>query len=288
MRTRSSVARQSRRPPVRSGPTPGETSSRRSILRYEASDNLNLYASASRGFRSGGFNQTGVGTASALAGFDNVGDQFGAERADTIEAGFKSRWFDDRLILNGSVYNTWDHNDYYFVYLASNSTQNLGNIQKVRFTGFDLDLTARLAEGLTANAGFGYTDSEITKFPGASSALVVGSKAPLVSDYTLNLGMEYDRQLFDGVSGMIRVDYNRIGPTTFVIPVPAAGEPTPIARDPVDLVDLRVGLQTDTGWSVTFWSKNLFDTKYNTEYSTGGFLFKAQPMRWGVDVTKRF
>ena len=83
------------------------------------------------------------------------------------------------------------------------------------------------------------------------------------------------------------MDYNRIGPTTFVIPVPAAGEPVPIARKPVDLVDLRVGVQGED-WSVTFWSKNLFDKKYNTEYSTGGFLFKAEPMRWGIDITKRF
>ena len=94
-------------------------------------DNLNVYASYSRGFRSGGFNQTGVATAAAAAGFDNVGDMFGAETANTYEAGFKSRWFDDRLVLNGSVYTTNDHNDYYFVFLASNSTQNLGNIQKV-------------------------------------------------------------------------------------------------------------------------------------------------------------
>ncbi len=258
------------------------------VLRWTPTKSLNLYASLSRGFRSGGFNQTGVGAASAAAGFDNVNDTFGAERANTVEVGFKSRWFDDRLILNGSVYNTDDHNDYYFVYLASNSTQNLGNIQKVRFTGFDLDATAELATGLKANVGFGYTDSHIDKFPGASSSLVVGSKAPLVSDYTLNMGLQYDRELFDGVDGMIRVDYNRIGPTTFVIPVPAVGEPTPIQRNPVDLVDLRVGVQTDTGWSVTFWSKNLFNTKYNTEYSTGGFLFKGEPVRWGVDVTKKF
>ena len=257
------------------------------ILRWKATHDLNLYASYSRGFRSGGFNQTGVAAASAAAGFDNVGDTFGAEHADTIEAGFKSRWFDDRLIFNGSVYNTWDHNDYYFVYLASNSTQNLGNIKKVTFTGFDLDLTARLAPGLVANAGFGYTDSNIDQFPGASSSLVVGSKAPLVSDYTGNIGVQYDRELWSGIDGMIRVDYNRIGPTTFVIPVPAAGEPTPIQRDPVDLVDLRAGIQ-GADWSVMFWAKNLFDTKYNTEYSTGGFLFKGQPMRWGIDFTKNF
>ncbi len=276
---------------------PGNTGDKRShtwdafqpqaILRYTVNDNVNVYGSYSRGFRSGGFNQTGVATAAAAAGFDNVGDQFNAETATTFEIGAKTRWFDDRLEINGSAYTTQDHNDYYFVFLASNSTQNLGNIQGVRFTGFDFDATALITEELSANVGFGYTDSKITKFPGASSGLVVGSKAPLVSDYTLNVGLQYEHPLWEGVKGVIRFDDNLIGPTIFVIPVPAAGEPVPVARDPVNLANLRIGIE-GADWRVTAWSKNLFDKKYNTEYSTGGFLFKGEPLSWGIDLTKNF
>jgi iron complex outermembrane recepter protein len=258
------------------------------ILRYTLSDNVNLYASWGKGFRSGGFNQTGVATAAAIAGFDNVGDQFNAETATTYEVGAKTRWFDDRLVVNGSFYWTNDHNDYYFVFLASNSTQNLGNIKGVTFKGIDFDATALITDGLTANVGFGYTDSEVTQFPGASSALVVGSKAPLVSDYTLNVGLQYEHSLWEGVKGVIRFDDTLTGPTTFVIPVPAAGEPVPIARDPVNLANLRISLESESNWRVTAWSKNLFDQKYNTEYSTGGFLFKGQPISWGIDFTKSF
>ncbi|MEI9885840.1 MAG: TonB-dependent receptor [Rhizomicrobium sp.] len=257
------------------------------ILRYTINENINVYASYGRGFRSGGFNQTGVATAAAAAGFDNVGDMFNAETATTYEVGFKSRWFDDKLILNASGFTTQDHNDYYFVFLASNSTQNLGNLAGVRFTGFDLDATARLSEEVTGNVGFGYTDSKVTKFAGASSALVVGSKAPLVSDYTLNAGLQWVHPVWEGVNLLVRADDNLMGPTIFVIPVPAAGEPVPIARDPVNLFDLRVGLQA-SDWQVIAWAKNLFDEKYNTEYSTGGFLFKGQPLTWGIDFTKRF
>lgn len=257
------------------------------ILKYQATDNLNVYADYSRGFRSGGFNQTGVAQASQAAGFDNVGDLFNAETADTYEAGFKSTWLDDHLLLNGSAYLTEDHNDYYFVFLASNSTQNLGNIKKVQFIGFDLDLTAKLNEYLALNAGFGYTDSEVKEFPGPSSSLVVGSRAPLVSDYTGNIGLQFDHPVTDRLNFFARLDYNIMGPTTFVIPVPAAGEPTPIARDPVNLVDLRMGLEQDN-WRFTVWSKNLFDEKYNTEYSTGGFLFKGQPISYGFELSKKF
>src|SRR5690606_33001807 len=74
------------------------------ILRYQATPNASLYASYARGFRSGGFNQTGVATAATAAGFDNVRDQFDAETADTFEVGFKTRLLDNRLQLNGSVY----------------------------------------------------------------------------------------------------------------------------------------------------------------------------------------
>jgi len=257
------------------------------ILRYQAADNLNLYADYSRGFRSGGFNQTGVAQAAKAAGFDNVYDLFKANVADTIEAGFKSRWDDSRVELNGSAYFTWDKNDYYFVFLASNSTQNLGNIKSAQLGGFDIDLTAHLTDHLALNAGFGYTHSEITAFPGKSSNLVVGSKMPLVSEYTLNIGAQYDHPITDNLNFFARIDDNLLGPTTFVIPVPAVGEPHPIARDPLNLVDLRMGLEQDN-WRLTFWSKNLFDVKYNVEYSTGGFLFKGEPVQWGFDLSKKF
>lgn len=257
------------------------------VLKYTVSDDFNVYGSYSRGFRSGGFNQIGVATAAAAAGFDNVGDQFNAETSDTFELGFKSRLFDRRLLFNGSVWTSLDHGDYYFVFLASNSTQNLGNIQTTRFIGFDLDATARLTSELTANVGFGYTHSRIEAFPGASSALVVGSKAPLVSDYTLDASLQYDHNIYRDWDLVVRFDDNLIGPTTFVIPVPAAGEPKPIARDPVNLADIRAGFQNKT-WGVFFWSKNLFDKHYNTEYSTGGFLYKGEPRSLGVDLTARF
>jgi iron complex outermembrane receptor protein len=262
------------------------------ILRYEPNNNLNFYVSYSRGFRSGGFNQTGVGVAAVGAGFDNVGDLFDQETADTFEIGMKSQWLNRRLLFNASGYYTIDRGAYFFAYIATNSTQNLGNIKRVDLAGFDLDATARLTDDLTVNASFGYTNSNIKKFPGASSAAVVGHESPLVSEYTANFSAQYLAPITGDIKGLLRVDYNRIGPTTFVIPLPNlkfpfSPEPNPIARKPVDLVNLRAGIQGET-WSLTFWSKNLFDEKYNTEYSTGGFLFPAQPMRWGVDLKKSF
>jgi len=69
--------------------------------------------------------------------------------------------------------------------------------------------------------------------------------------------------------------------------IPVMAEPHPIARDAINLVDLRMGLERDN-WRFTMWSKNLFDKQYNAEYSTGGFLFKGQPLSYGVELSKKF
>lgn len=257
------------------------------IVRYEASDDLNLYGSYSRGFRSGGFNQTGVGAVAAANGFFGVGDQFNQETADTFEVGLKSTFMNGRANFNASAYTTKAKGTYYFIFIAANSTQNLGNIDEVQYQGLDFELNAKLTDAFTVNAGLGLTDSEIKKFP---DRVAIGAKAPLVSDYTFNLGAEYRQPIHEGLDALVRIDYNRIGDTVFTIPFSApalALDARPKERDPVDLVDLRVGVQGER-WSLTAWSKNLFDTKYNTEYSPGGFLFKAQPMRWGVDLTRKF
>ncbi|MBI1252242.1 MAG: TonB-dependent receptor [Alphaproteobacteria bacterium] len=261
------------------------------ILRYAANDDLNLFGSYSRGFRSGGFNQTGVSTAAAASGLFGVGDLFDQETADTFELGFKSTLWDGRVLFNGSAYHTTSQGSYYFIFIASNSTQNLGNIDEIELQGLDLELNARLTDNLMFNAGLGITDSEITEF---ADPLAVGAKAPLVSDYTFNAGFQYTLPLNDsGLEGFLRVDYNRIGETVFTVPFrnPASAnnflEAEPKERDPVDLVDARIGVQNEA-WSLVAWSKNLFDEEYNSEYSPGGFLFKAQPARWGIQLTRRF
>ena len=51
----------------------------------------------------------------------------------------------------------------------------------------------------------------------------------------------------------------------------------------------RVGIHgANDAWAIELWGQNLFDKKYNAEYSTGGFLFKAEPRQLGIELTRRF
>jgi iron complex outermembrane recepter protein len=256
----------------------------KATLRYKPDDNLTLYSSWSRGFRSGGFNQTGVGAVARTNHILGVNDLFEAEVADTVEVGAKGQFLDRRLNAGLSLYHTRSRNGYFFVFLAANSTQNLGNLDAT-YKGAELELAFRATKRLDLYANFGYTDSEITAM---ADPRVIGNQAPLVSRMTINLGAQYRQPISENLTGSARIDFKQIGRTWW--------EPyNQTSRDPVNLIDVRCGVDSES-WSVTAWSKNLFDKKYNAEFSPTaqgnpgltGFLFKAQPRTYGVDFTYRF
>jgi iron complex outermembrane recepter protein len=248
----------------------------KATLRYKLTDDASVYGGWSRGFRSGGFNQTGVGAVARANGVKGVNDLFDAEVADTWEVGAKSQWLDRRLTANTALYYTRSRNGYFFVYLPSNSTQNLGNLD-AHYKGAELELTYKATKQLDIDASVGLTNSRIT---GMADPTVIGNQAPLVTRSSYNLGVVYRQPVGDDLSATVRADYQRIGQTWW--------EPyNTTSRDPVGLVDLRIALDSPT-WTVTAWSRNLFDQKYNAEFSPGGFLFRAQPRTAGLDVSYRF
>jgi iron complex outermembrane receptor protein len=251
-------------------------------LRWQPNGNLTLYGDLSRGFRSGGFNQSGV----ALAGVAGVFDTFDEQIADTIEFGVKAQFNDNRLKTNLSIYSTDLEGAYYFIFLVGSSTQNLGSLDEVHYEGIEFELDALVTDNFDVSLGVAITDSQIEQ--DASIPHVVGEQVPLVSDYTFNLGATYRKPLESGAQFVIRGDYQIIGDTYWgpgdpaIAPLPWDESP----RDDVNLLDLRFGLQADD-WSLMAWSKNLLDEEYNGEY-THPFVWKALPMRWGVQYTKSF
>jgi iron complex outermembrane receptor protein len=245
-------------------------------LRYTPTDNLTFYGGWSRGFRSGGFNQTGVGAIAASTGHLGVHDIFQAEIADTYEVGMKSQFLDRRLGVNVALYHTDSRNGYFFYFDATTSTQNLGNLDAT-YKGAELELTAKATNWLDLYANFGYTDGRITAM---QDPTVIGNKPPLLTKNTINAGFQFHEPIGDGLNGVLRLDYQEIGRTWW--------DPYDVtSRDPVNLIDLRTGIEADR-WSVTAWSKNLTNKQYDAEFSTGGFLWRALPRRFGLDFTFKF
>ncbi len=246
-------------------------------LTWTPTDDLTLYTGYSKGFRSGGFNQTGVGAVAAGNGIVGVSDIYEAEVAETFELGFKSRFANDVISLNGAVYTTKSENGYFFVFLAANSTQNLGNVPETRIEGFELEAFVRPSRDLQFNAALGMTWSDIKDFPDPAFE---GNEAPLISRSTINLGVQWTPEIGDALDGLVRVDYRRTGRTWWDVP-------NSTSRDPIDLVDARAGVEGDN-WGLFVFAKNLFNEEYNAEFSPGGFVFKARPRVYGAEATFEF
>jgi outer membrane receptor protein involved in Fe transport len=145
-------------------------------LGYAITDEINAYLSASRGFKSGGFNLDPdsfncIPSGLATGAQPNPGDvlsgtiwctpdnktQFAPEFTNAYELGVKSTWFDGRLVANLAVFHT-DFKDFQL-----NTFTGLGfiitNVPKVESDGAELELTAFPFDGMIANLSITYADT---------------------------------------------------------------------------------------------------------------------------------
>lgn len=242
-------------------------------LSYHLDDEKLVYASYGRGFRSGGFNAPTIPI-------------FRDETLDNLEAGFKSQWWDDRVVVNGAFYYSFvDDFQFFFVDAAAGAAQVIANIDEVEISGIELEVQARVAEGLQVAAAIGTTDTEIkanTPFPTS-----VGNKTPRTTEWTFNLSVQYRRPITKSLSGFARVDYEHRGDRFWQVD-------NADVQEPLDLLNFRVGVEGAT-WGLYVWGKNITDEEYFTDFGPIQFTgltvdlgFLAQPARYGVEGLVRF
>ncbi len=126
-------------------------------VRYFLTDDVMVFATASTGFKSGGFN-------SEPGASDRIFDE---ESAKNYELGLKSTLFDRKVVANVTLFRT-DIDDF-----QERQFQGLGfvvdNAGSLRQQGVELDLQAAPVEQLDILMGLSYLDSEFTDFANAPS-----------------------------------------------------------------------------------------------------------------------
>ncbi|MBB4212346.1 iron complex outermembrane receptor protein [Rhodothalassium salexigens DSM 2132] len=249
-------------------------------LRYAITDDVSAYASYARGFRSGQFNQNGIGDLAAANGVPGVADVLPQEENDAVEAGFKSVWLGDRLTVNGAVYRNRLKNAPYYVFIGAVGGQVLVPIDVVEIYGGEAEISVRPFAGFDISAGIGVTDATIKDY--TVNPALVGNTAPYVADVTFNLAAQYRFDITEDLIGFARTDYERRGEQYW-----SPENATP--RSAINLVNLRAGVETADGhWALTGSVENLTDTVYNSEYVLGGFAHAALPRVWRFDLRYNF
>lgn len=258
-------------------------------LLYKVTDHASFYASAGRGFRSGGFNDAGsTATIRAVDGYPNFPnvDSFRAETTDAYEVGIKGSFLDERLYASAALFYTDIHNAQSFTAFPVSITTVTLDLAKVRSQGGELELSYKLLDGLRLSESFGLTDARIEDSLIPTS---IGKRVPLTPEYTNFLGLDFDHAAWRGLDFNAHMGWHVTGRTWFDV------YNTPdTQRDPFSLVDARVALQAHRNgdvWQFALWSKNLLN-KYYDEYasplSAGNFSYRGEPRQFGADVTYKF
>jgi outer membrane receptor protein involved in Fe transport len=164
----------------------------RANLTWHITPDILAYYTYSQGFRPGGFNRTstslaGVVSQAAVAPYSSAikhSDQYlkpvGYNSDDLLnnEIGFKSEFFEHRLQTNVSLYKM----DWSNVQLPLFDPSQLGNTTFVvngptyEVKGVELQLVARVAEGLTIQGSSSWNSTNQTNAPCLLSSGTVGSK----------------------------------------------------------------------------------------------------------------
>lgn len=125
-------------------------------LQYQATRDILIYASATRGFKSGGYSDS---TTTKINGF-------GPEYLWSYEAGVKSDWLHHRLRVDGDVFY-YNYKDLQVQSFIVPGIINITNAASAHVKGVELDVQAEPVRGLDVGGTLAYLDARYSSFPDA-------------------------------------------------------------------------------------------------------------------------
>ncbi|MDG0980965.1 MAG: TonB-dependent receptor [Halieaceae bacterium] len=232
----------------------------RVALDWNVSEDVLLYASYSKGFKSGGFNRQPVEAGS------NVVLGFEPEENDAYEVGFKSD-VTDKLRINAA----WFFYDYKDFQLETNAGASIliQNAANVESTGIEIDGTYLIGDMFDVRFAYAYLDAEFTDGTAAIGDAVVNLKgntptrAPETT-YSLALSAYLSDQ------STLRFDYSYTDEMYYTVDNSAD-----LKADSYSLINARYDWNSsDETWGVSVIGENLGDEEYIS--SMINFLFPMQ------------
>ena len=203
-----------------------------------------LYATASKGFRSGGFNSTATPR------------NYGPEDIVNFEIGNRGSLFGDMLQYEVAAYHS-KYNNVQAQDLAPGCTPATCraltvNTGKASGPGLDITLSAALTKSLTLDVALGY--SNLT-YDVNTSERNLGDPLNFVPEKTASVSLHQRFSWANGMPGMFRLDYQHSDPVKFII----RNQGVNVSSNSIDTVNARIGLEMPT-WQVYLEGKNLTDS----------------------------
>jgi len=255
----------------------------RGALRQDLNENVNVYASINKGFKSGEFNLQAPDLPPVKP-----------ETIMAYEAGLKADLFDRHLRLNVAGFH-YDIKDYQVrtTYPTGSGAVITGlyNAAKVKVDGVDINAEAALTSQFHVTAGASWLNSRFSQFGGPGSPIqapgyypasnpgdATGHQTPLAPHFTLNVMGTYTIPFDNGSE--LRLTAGVTHKSSYVF------EPDNVLKQPsYNLVNGSIEFRATEHYAVELYMRNIGNEVYNVQMNTAApaYALAGLPRQYGLN-----
>lgn len=255
---------------------------------WDASDQVNVYAKYSTGYRAGGASSRSLTYRS-----------FDAEEVTAYEIGLKSDLFDNRLRLNAAIYAMDRENsqiDFSLVTVIGASTRNtLETVNApgtTKIRGIELEGQFQATDNLRLSASYAYTDTEIPPTENPFTGVIQPVFIVFTPPNAASVAADWESQLINATL-KAHLDANYADATQTFDQSAVKNDSSFIVNGRVAIADIPTNPGGPT-LEVALWSRNLLDEAHvyrrdpANRATLGDYGNFNPPRTFGVQLTARY
>lgn len=258
-------------------------------LNWTPTDDLLVFASYSRGYKSAGFNTGFVDPTDASGNFDLANIPYDHEILDSYELGLKATVGERRTRFNATVFS-YDYQDQQV--LTFNGISSFVTNGDSELRGAELEIVTSPVDGLEVLLGASWLDTEVDGVRLSDGSEVLnGVELILSPEYSLNGLIRYAWRVGESNYVTAQLDYSYQDAHYFDI------TNAPLSREDGYGVlngSLTLDFGRDDRYSLSLWGKNITDEEYLVyTFDFTGFFginqnFYGPPPMYGVSLRARY
>ena len=248
-------------------------------LAYKLATNNNVFATYSRGYRTGGLTQLSSDPSQPpLYPYD-------PEYSNNIEAGIKNNFCNNRFHLNVALFLTHVTNAQVPTLVLPDAITITRNAGKLTSKGIEMEIAATPVKGLQVDYNFGYTDAvykNLKLSQNGSSVNLDGKKQIFTPGLTSMLALQYgfDLGTKQQLQFIVRGECMYLGKQYFDLA-------NNISQKGYSLLNTRFGISSKKA-ELMFWGRNVGDKKYIAYAYDFGAIHLGNPKTYGATLAIRF
>jgi iron complex outermembrane receptor protein len=233
---------------------------------FKLAEGVNTYASAAKGFRSGGFNPEA--------------EDYDPEEVWTYELGLKTSLLGGRLQTDAAIFHS-DYKNFQIIGILPSSFDSItSNAGDVRVRGVEWSVSWYPSKQWDFSFNGNYVDTEFVEISASSSTHIVGDPLDLTPKYSFNLSTQRNFGL-RGRTGFARLDYNHVARSTFRNRT--FGYWFNSESDIINMLNLNTSVQWSDSLALNFFAQNLLNDRGNVNpWEVQGSASRSRPRTYGI------